>query len=512
MACNETNINIKESAPSSGDACQLSIQLLPYALKTPVILGTVEHWTGFNNGNPALSRPVVIGEHYAVTGTTYTAALKTHSSPFIAPSPTANGYSTLTDIATTFALNPVSDTGIESNCNLAVALSLCTDVYTGAAYDAVISVLAAINLQASFNNGKESSAAIESYPGFIQQNNNGSALNAQLNTLIALTPAANNGVTLSNIISVSLGLTPSCEIGSYSASDIKIPDPINLVVEHTKSKANDAYLNTRFGCGSLKPIKIEHGHSLSINKNNTDITVWRECYEKRLCVTLGISSPLLNMRDKPANHGHIAASQLTTCIKTGHEHFVRATLYEPIHNVCAQSVTYSGANLYIDTGILQGQTNLCANVVKLNKGFDVSSDISITHGLTIKHAGTHVAVIELTIDPKFKILMAAGLNANTTFVPNDYPMIAHFGTGPSASSVLSVIHANAAIGHASSTILSFAPRVFDRCFSDINYISIEQLTGAMSETDIELTMFARPVVAPKIIVAEEGEIVRVEFV
>jgi hypothetical protein len=33
----------------------------------------------------------------------------------------------------------------------------------------------------------------------------------------------------------------------------------------------------------------------------------------------------------------------------------------------------------------------------------------------------------------------------------------------------------------------------------------------MSETDIELTMFARPVVAPKIIVAEEGEIVRVEF-
>ena len=554
MACNETNINIKESAPSSGDACQLSIQLLPYALKTPVILGTVEHWTGFNNGNPALSRPIVIGEHHAVTGATYTAALKTHSNPFIAQSPTASGYSTLTDIATTFALNPVSDTGIESNCNLAVALSLCTDVYTGkssesvlvqpkylytqsytgaykesiltttpptllnadpfhtgSAYDAVVSVSAAINLQASFNNGKESSAAIESYPGFIQQNNNGSALDAQLNTLIALTPFANNGVSLSNIISVSLGLTPSCEIGSYSASDIKIPDPINLVVEHTKSKANDAYLNTRFGCGSLKPIKIEHGHSLSINKNNTVITVWRECYEKRLCVTLGISSPLLNMRDKPANHGHIAASQLTTCIKTGHEHFVRATLYEPIHNACAQSVTYSGANLYIDTGILQGQTNLCANVVKLNKGFDVSSDLSITYGLTIKHAGTHAAVVELTIDPKFKILMTAGLNSNTTFVPTNYPMIAHFETGSSASSVLSVIHANAAIGHASSTMLSFAPRVFDRCFSDINYISIEQLSGTMSETDIELTMFARPVVAPKIIVAEEGEIVRVEF-
>ena len=408
MACNENNINIKESAPSSGAACQLSIQLLPYALKTPVILGTVEHWTGFNNGNPALSRPIVIGEHYAVTGTTYTALLKTNPNPFIAP-------------------------------------------------------------------------------------------------------FANNGVTLSNIISFSLGLTPSCEIGSYSASDIKIPDPINLAIEHTKSKANDAYLNTRFGCGSLKPIKIEHGHSLSINKNNTDITVWRECYEKRLCVTLGISSPLLNMRDKPANHGHIAASQLTTCIKTGHEHFVRATLYEPIHNVCAQSVTYSGANLYIDTGILQGQTNLCANVVKLNKGFNVSSDLSITYGLTIKHAGTHAAVIELTIDPKFKILMTAGLNSNTTFVPTDYPMIANFETGSSASSVLSVIHANAAIGHASSTMLSFAPRVFDRCFSDINYISIEQLTGAMSETDIELTRFARPVVAPKIIVAEEGEIVRVEF-
>ena len=154
MACNETNINIKESAPSSGDACQLSIQLLPYALKTPVILGMVEHWTGFNNGNLALSRPIVIGEHYAVTGTTYTAALKTNPSPFIATSPNANGYSTLTDIA------------------------------------------------------------------------------------------------------APLGLTPSCEIGSYSASDIKIPDPINLVIEHTKSKANDAYLNTRFGCGSLKPIKI----------------------------------------------------------------------------------------------------------------------------------------------------------------------------------------------------------------------------------------------------------------
>ena len=265
MACNETNINIKESSPSSGDACQLSIQLLPYALKTPVILGTVEHWTGFNNGNPVLSRPIVIGEHYAVTGTTYTAVLKTQPSPFIAQSPTANGYSALTDIATTSALNPVSDTGIESNCNLAAALSLCTDVYTGSALDADISVPAAINLQASFNNGEESSAAIESYPGFIQQNNNGSALDAKLDTLIALTPFANNGGTSGNIITVSLGLTPSCEIGSYSASDIEIPDPINLVIEHTKSKANDAYLNTRFGCGSLKPIKIEHGHSLSIN-------------------------------------------------------------------------------------------------------------------------------------------------------------------------------------------------------------------------------------------------------